>query len=661
MEKALEIKRKAQRLVQSGDLDGAVTEYERLLAADATDPYLYVTLGDLVFKQGRGDDAGRRYREAAEAYERSGLIKNAIAVCKKMVRLNLQALETTRYLGELHAQDGLSREAVAFFKQFAEQCIAMQERRRAAEALERALQVSDEDPKLYERAGELWGIEGETLRGAELLLRGAERQRQGGNEDEALRLEGRAEEVHPGAHAQLALGSRPVERPPGAGSRVLKAPPTPAAPRAAPPGLEARPAPAAPAARPQAPAAAPRAAPSPPPPARPPAAPALEPRPLALPPSPALGDVRPMPLAARPTSPPAEPLVPSENGAPSVEELDRSPTFRPPAAGVTIRSDLDGPFGGSGSTVPTQAVSGSEEDEPAPGSSTEEIPPEVAAHLDRARELLQANARDEAADALLVAARAWEGMGGLAHAAAIYHELAKSPQAGERLYRQWLANCEHRQEWAEAAMICCELGDLALAAQEPAAAHEWFVQARAYDVDNVKAARRLERLAEWDRRQAEGGDSQRITIERRMPENLDVNLSQLLSAFRSEVQKQVAEADAQSRYDLGITYRQMGLVDEAVAEFRLAARDPSFQLKAGDMLSRCHMERGDFTAAIGELEKVLGAGELPLDAELNFRYNLGLAFEASGRPEEALAQFEFVFETEPNYPDVALKIRELRR
>ena len=52
---------------------------------------------------------------------------------------------------------------------------------------------------------------------------------------------------------------------------------------------------------------------------------------------------------------------------------------------------------------------------------------------------------------------------------------------------------------------------------------------------------------------------------------------------------------------------------------------------------------------------------LPLEAEINFRYNLGLALEASGRIVEALAQFERVFASEPNYPDVALKIRELRR
>jgi hypothetical protein len=49
------------------------------------------------------------------------------------------------------------------------------------------------------------------------------------------------------------------------------------------------------------------------------------------------------------------------------------------------------------------------------------------------------------------------------------------------------------------------------------------------------------------------------------------------------------------------------------------------------------------------------------DSQLSFRYSLGLVLEASGRSVEALDQFESVFAAQPNYPDVAAKIRELRR
>jgi tetratricopeptide (TPR) repeat protein len=212
--------------------------------------------------------------------------------------------------------------------------------------------------------------------------------------------------------------------------------------------------------------------------------------------------------------------------------------------------------------------------------------------------------------------------------------------------------------------VCCELGDLALAAQEPAAAHEWFVQARAYDPNNDTAARRLERLADWGKRaQMEEVDlrADRVTVQQRMPEDLDVDLSELLSAFQAGVREQVEADDASSHYDLGMTYRQMSLLDEAVAEFRLAARDPAFSIKCTDMLGRCLLERGDFGAAIAEFERGLALPGLTADSAYSFRYSLGLVFEASGRSMEALEQFEAVFSAQPNYPDVAAKIRELRR
>jgi tetratricopeptide (TPR) repeat protein len=146
-----------------------------------------------------------------------------------------------------------------------------------------------------------------------------------------------------------------------------------------------------------------------------------------------------------------------------------------------------------------------------------------------------------------------------------------------------------------------------------------------------------------------------------MPEDFDVDLTELVHAFQEAVQHQMNPDDARSRFDLGMTYRQMGLLDEAVAEFRLASRSADLRVMAVDMLGRALLERGDFGAAIAELERALGQPGLPLEAEINFRYNLGLALEASGRIVEALAQFEEVFSSEPNYPDVALKIRELRR
>jgi len=574
LEKTLEIKRKAQRFVQNGDLDRAVEEYQKLLAADDTDPYTHVTLGDLYFKKGVLDEAGRRYQEAAEAYRKAGLVKNAIAVCKKMLRLNLRAMETLKSLAELHAQDGLATDAGLYYSQYAEVMLGKDQRAAAAEALEEAVRLIPEDPKYAEKLGELWNLEGEKLKASRALIKAARAFDGRGLLDRAQAMRDRAEELHPGASVEVA-----------------EAPPEP------------EPAPAEPAARPKSSA--------------------------------------------------------GRISTPGSDEIARNGTFVPPA--TTAREGIESTrIGASGTSAVAQASAAPESTAPA----EESIPPEVSEHLSYARTLLAQGEREQAAEALLRAAQAWEANGGLDQAAAIYQELSRSPQASERLYRLWLGNCERRQQWIEAAGVCCELGDFALAAQEPAAAHEWFVQARAYDPNSDKAARRLERLADWGKRaQIEEVDlrADRVTVSQRMPEELDVDLSELLSAFQAGVREQVEADDASSHYDLGMTYRQMGLLDEAVAEFRLAARDPAFSIKCTDMLGRCLLERGDFGAAIAEFERGLALPGVSADSALSFKYSLGLVLEASGRSMEALEQFESVFTVQPNYPDVAAKIRELRR
>jgi tetratricopeptide (TPR) repeat protein len=577
LEKTLEIKRKAQRYVQNGDLDRAVEEYQKLLAADDSDPYTHVTLGDLYFKKGVLDEAGRRYQEAAEAYRKAGLVKNAIAVCKKMLRLNLRAIDTLKALAELHAQDGLATDAGLYYAQFADVMIGKEQRGPAAEALEHAVRLIPEDPKYAEKLGELWNLEGEKLKASRALIKAARAYDGRGQMDQAQTMRDRAEEMHPGVTTEPLEEEKPVAAP---------APPAPM------PGSSAN----------------------------------------------------------RVSAGPASTADP---------EIARNGTFVPPT--TTSREGIEPTRIGAGSAVaqaaPMKPVT-------VPDSSETPVPPDVADHLSFARSLLASGEREQAAEALLRAAQSWESVGGLDQAASIFQELSRSPQASERLYRLWLGNCERRQQWIEAAGVCCELGDLALAAQEPAAAHEWFVQARAYDPNNDMAARRLERLSDWGKRaQMEEIDlrADRVTVSQRMPEDLDVDLSELLSAFQAGVREQVEADDASSHYDLGMTYRQMGLLDEAVAEFRLAARDPEFSIKCTDMLGRCLLERGDFGAAIAEFERGLALPGVSPESALSFRYSLGLVLEASGRSIEALEQFEAVFQAQPNYPDVAAKIRELRR
>ena len=117
LEKAIEIKRKAQRAILSGDLNAALAEYEKLVVIGDPDPYYCVLLADLLYKMGNSPGAQTRYLEAIEGYSKSGLYKNGIAVCKKLTRLSLAPIDVPRWLAKLYSLDGLSTEAGLAYQQ----------------------------------------------------------------------------------------------------------------------------------------------------------------------------------------------------------------------------------------------------------------------------------------------------------------------------------------------------------------------------------------------------------------------------------------------------------------------------------------------------------------------------------------------------------------
>ena len=95
--------------------------------------------------------------------------------------------------------------------------------------------------------------------------------------------------------------------------------------------------------------------------------------------------------------------------------------------------------------------------------------------------------------------------------------------------------------------------------------------------------------------------------------------------------------------------------------FRVAALDPAYIDRCAEMIGRCLLDQGRFDDAAQEFSVALEGGRLDSETANNLRYQLGLAHEAAGRVEEALAEFENVYAAQASYPDVALKIRVLRK
>ncbi|MGH7681550.1 MAG: tetratricopeptide repeat protein [Candidatus Eiseniibacteriota bacterium] len=213
MDRNVAVKKRAQQLVQQGKIDAALEEFEKLFDSGDKDPYDFILVADLLAKRGSMQEAVRRYRQAIEEYTKAELFKNAIAVCKKILRISKEDLEIHRSLGNLYAKEGLYGDAQIHYLEFAEGSIRRQEFEPALDAIEQVLQLSPENVDLSEKFIEIAMRADQPERGGKELLRRAERLEHRGEMDEAGSLRERASTLAPGMSVVVSKKSAPAPEP----------------------------------------------------------------------------------------------------------------------------------------------------------------------------------------------------------------------------------------------------------------------------------------------------------------------------------------------------------------------------------------------------------------------------------------------------------------
>ena len=133
-----------------------------------------------------------------------------------------------------------------------------------------------------------------------------------------------------------------------------------------------------------------------------------------------------------------------------------------------------------------------------------------------------------------------------------------------------------------------------------------------------------------------------------------------ISAFKKGIEDAVAQDDCETHYDLGIAYREMGLLGEAIEEFTKAMSHPSRYTDSLTLIGTCLVSKGDFEQASELFKKGLHQESLSEGDRLNLYFELGQLYVVWGRPLEALDSFQQVADTDISYRDVGDHIRKLR-
>jgi pilus assembly protein FimV len=120
------------------------------------------------------------------------------------------------------------------------------------------------------------------------------------------------------------------------------------------------------------------------------------------------------------------------------------------------------------------------------------------------------------------------------------------------------------------------------------------------------------------------------------------------------------EADLSTHGDLGIAYKEMGLHDAAIAEFKQLMADPARKVFALTMIGECLEAQGALPDAVVRYKEALNSGPVAEGECAQLYYLLGGAFERLGDASEALYFFEKVAKRGGQFRDVARRIEALK-
>ena len=138
-----------------------------------------------------------------------------------------------------------------------------------------------------------------------------------------------------------------------------------------------------------------------------------------------------------------------------------------------------------------------------------------------------------------------------------------------------------------------------------------------------------------------------------------LDVDSVFEQFKKGVQEQIGLEDTDTHFDLGIAYKEMGLLDDAIHEFELAMANPQRECICQTMIGLCRAEQGRLTDAIGHYKKGLYAETKTEREELGLYYELGTAYEQLDDPKEALYYFQKVAKRAPGFREVEARIKAL--
>ena len=138
------------------------------------------------------------------------------------------------------------------------------------------------------------------------------------------------------------------------------------------------------------------------------------------------------------------------------------------------------------------------------------------------------------------------------------------------------------------------------------------------------------------------------------------SIDEIVEGFKRGVAENIAEEDSDTHYNLGIAYREMMLIDEAIGEFQIAAKSPDHRADACAMLGQCYRDKGMGDLAVKWYQRALETSNLEHIQRAGVLYELGQTFEAMNDRESAYYTYLELRGIDGSFRDVRERIEALQ-
>ncbi len=635
-------KRKIAELEAKGDIPKAIAELEKAITSFPNDGSLFNKLGDLYLKMNKNKEAMDAYEKGVIVFRDETYFPNAIALCKKILRIDKERTEIYRYLGELHKELDQKGEAATYFLEYADQMIKQNKLETALEIYTKIKELTPNNPRIVTRIAEIHKLLKHDNEAAVLYKEAAEIYKDQGKLKEAKEIE--KEVVKPAPKVEIKPKPKiDIAETEKVSLETLVSPEIAKL-------LEAE---------------------------------VSEEKKTEVeketvePTATAETEVETPVVTTEEEEKKEEKVgVEEEKKTPVEEPISKLSDQEPVSAVIEEKAEVKEVVEEAKEEVKAEATITSEEKKIE--EKTEETKVEAPVQAEREEVVEQV----QTIDGMLELANLYRNLGNMDEAYECYRMASeeafnnkdwdKALMVFKKIVEFRPFDLRSRQKMIEIARYTknkeleiestLELADTLLRREAKSQAISLYKKVLTLDPDNNQAKEKLAMYEEPAKEEyIDLGAILKAEVEEETttPTSLQ-NIRDLLSEFRKEVFESIGEGDYHSHYDLGVAYKGMGLYTEAIEEFHIAAKDRNLALKAFEMIGACLIEKDKIDDAITVMEAGLRIPDHKPVEYFGLYYLLAQAYESKGNVNKAVQLYTKAYSLDPSVKEVKVKIEGLK-